>query len=129
MKVGNYLQKNFFFNFFTQGPLIVIRKRARVVAPLVVQVEADRPKKTTKQVVVASASIPVSKRQDPPRTARVFMNRPAALRELRAELPATTSEDEVLAAVAAHDVVVVCGPTGSGKTTQVFSCLSSSLVP
>ncbi|MGN0847985.1 MAG: ATP-dependent RNA helicase HrpA [Kiritimatiellia bacterium] len=35
------------------------------------------------------------------------------------ELPVTAHHDDVLAALAAHPVVVVCGDTGSGKTTQL----------
>ncbi|HVZ43251.1 MAG TPA: ATP-dependent RNA helicase HrpA [Ramlibacter sp.] len=34
-------------------------------------------------------------------------------------LPVSARRDEIMAAVAAHQVVVVCGETGSGKTTQL----------
>jgi ATP-dependent helicase HrpA len=34
-------------------------------------------------------------------------------------LPITAAREELLAAIAAHRVVVVCGDTGSGKTTQL----------
>ena len=36
-----------------------------------------------------------------------------------AELPVTAHREEIQAAVAGHQVVVVCGETGSGKTTQL----------
>ena len=36
-----------------------------------------------------------------------------------AELPVTQKRDEIAAAIAAHQVVIVCGETGSGKTTQL----------
>jgi ATP-dependent helicase HrpA len=36
-----------------------------------------------------------------------------------AELPISERRDEIVAAIAAHRVVVVCGETGSGKTTQL----------
>ncbi|QTQ37263.1 ATP-dependent RNA helicase HrpA [Aromatoleum petrolei] len=36
-----------------------------------------------------------------------------------AELPVTQKRDEIATAVAAHQVVIVCGETGSGKTTQL----------
>lgn len=36
-----------------------------------------------------------------------------------AELPVVAHRDEVLAAMRANDVVIVCGDTGSGKTTQL----------
>ena len=35
------------------------------------------------------------------------------------ELPITAAKDEILAALAKHRVIVVCGDTGSGKTTQL----------
>ena len=34
-------------------------------------------------------------------------------------LPINARRDEIRAAVAAHPVVIVCGETGSGKTTQL----------
>ncbi len=45
-----------------------------------------------------------------------------------AELPITEKADEIAAAIAANPVVVVCGETGSGKTTQLPKiCLRSGL--
>jgi len=35
------------------------------------------------------------------------------------ELPVVAKKDEILAAIQAHPVVVICGETGSGKTTQL----------
>ncbi len=35
------------------------------------------------------------------------------------ELPVAARRDEIAAAIAAHPVVIVCGETGSGKTTQL----------
>jgi ATP-dependent helicase HrpA len=34
-------------------------------------------------------------------------------------LPVSAKRDEIMAAIAAHQVVIVCGETGSGKTTQL----------
>ena len=36
-----------------------------------------------------------------------------------ADLPISQKRDEIAAAIAAHQVVIVCGETGSGKTTQL----------
>jgi ATP-dependent helicase HrpA len=36
-----------------------------------------------------------------------------------ANLPVSARKDEIMAALAAHQVIVVCGETGSGKTTQL----------
>ena len=48
---------------------------------------------------------------------------PAAASQLKLEydpaLPITAHRDEILAAIARHQVLIVCGATGSGKTTQL----------
>ena len=45
--------------------------------------------------------------------------RPAELQEARAALPIVAQEHELMEAVDEHDVVIICGETGCGKTTQV----------
>jgi len=35
------------------------------------------------------------------------------------ELPVSGRRDEIARTIAAHQVVIVCGETGSGKTTQL----------
>ncbi|MBP7442256.1 MAG: hypothetical protein KA798_04335, partial [Thauera sp.] len=39
--------------------------------------------------------------------------------EFPPELPVSARREEIAAALAAHQVIVVCGETGSGKTTQL----------
>lgn len=39
--------------------------------------------------------------------------------EFPAELPVVARREEIAAAIAAHQVVIICGETGSGKTTQL----------
>jgi ATP-dependent helicase HrpA len=39
--------------------------------------------------------------------------------EFPEELPISAKRDEIAAAIAAHQVIIVCGETGSGKTTQL----------
>src|SRR5665647_1527204 len=39
--------------------------------------------------------------------------------EFPPELPVSTRKDEIAAAITRHQVVIVCGETGSGKTTQL----------
>ncbi|HEX8001065.1 MAG TPA: ATP-dependent RNA helicase HrpA [Mycobacteriales bacterium] len=51
------------------------------------------------------------------RVARRVANRPAVT--YPAELPVSQAKDDIAAAIAAHQVVVVAGETGSGKTTQL----------
>ena len=44
---------------------------------------------------------------------------PAYQLEFPPELPVSERRDDIMAAIQAHQVVVVCGETGSGKTTQL----------
>jgi ATP-dependent helicase HrpA len=45
-----------------------------------------------------------------------------------AELPITPRKDEIVAAIRAHQVIVIAGETGSGKTTQIPKmCLDAGL--
>ncbi len=44
---------------------------------------------------------------------------PALSIEFPASLPVSARRDEIAEAIAAHQVVIVCGETGSGKTTQL----------
>ena len=39
--------------------------------------------------------------------------------EFPESLPVSGKRDEIMDAIAAHQVVIVCGETGSGKTTQL----------
>ncbi len=44
---------------------------------------------------------------------------PTLLIDFPESLPVSARRDEITAAIAAHQVVIVCGETGSGKTTQL----------
>ena len=100
---------------------VVIRPRQefiRLPVPRVLpsgQPASKKAKAEPKGPVVAS--VPV--RPDPVLESRVFDQRPSLLRQQRASLPATSMEGEVMDQLAQHDVVLVCGATGSGKTTQL----------
>lgn len=54
-------------------------------------------------------------------SSQIYAARRAALPcpEFSQDLPVNLRKDEIAAAVAAHQVVIVCGETGSGKTTQL----------
>lgn len=43
----------------------------------------------------------------------------ACTQAARLQLPVCGMEQEIVEAVTEHDVVVLCGETGSGKSTQV----------
>ncbi len=55
------------------------------------------------------------------------------MQEARSGLPILGMEQEIMEAVAENDVILLCGETGSGKTTQVrfsgasFCCMTMEL--
>jgi ATP-dependent RNA helicase DHX37/DHR1 len=49
----------------------------------------------------------------------IVVNRPPEIQESRMLLPIVAEEQPIMEAVLLHPVVVLCGETGSGKTTQV----------
>lgn len=55
----------------------------------------------------------------------VNVNRKPEIIAIRSQLPVCAMEQEIMEAVNYHDVIIICGETGSGKTTQV--CVGSSL--
>eukprot|EP00798_Chlamydomonas_sp_ICE-L_P031096 gene31095-6225_t len=70
--------------------------------------------KAAAAAIAASTAVGQSKA---PRIRQI--ERPEAIEETRLGLPITGMEQEIMEAVAAQDVVVLCGETGCGKTTQV----------
>jgi len=55
----------------------------------------------------------------PQKTVHVAVTRTPEIEASRAELPVVKEEDRVMQAILGNPVVVLCGETGSGKTTQV----------
>lgn len=55
----------------------------------------------------------------PSRKRAIVVDRPEEVQEKRLELPILAEEDQIMEAIRSHSVVVICGETGSGKTTQV----------
>ncbi|KAG0637931.1 P-loop containing nucleoside triphosphate hydrolase protein [Tuber brumale] len=49
----------------------------------------------------------------------VTVGRPIEIQAVRLALPVVAEEQRIMEAVSANDCVVICGETGSGKTTQV----------
>ncbi|KAK2002053.1 helicase associated domain-containing protein [Colletotrichum falcatum] len=49
----------------------------------------------------------------------VQVNRPPEIQEARMKLPVVAEEQRIMEMIHNNDIVVVCGATGSGKTTQV----------
>ncbi|KAL2264297.1 hypothetical protein VTK26DRAFT_7902 [Humicola hyalothermophila] len=56
----------------------------------------------------------------------VNVNRDPAIQEARYQLPVTAEEQKIMEAIHDNDVVVICGATGSGKTTQIPQFLFES---
>ena len=50
---------------------------------------------------------------------RLFLSRDPSIQENRLKLPICGMEQEIVEAISANDVVILCGETGSGKSTQV----------
>ncbi|SGY69292.1 BQ5605_C004g02989 [Microbotryum silenes-dioicae] len=55
----------------------------------------------------------------PQRTTHIPITRTEEMDKQRAELPIVKEEDRIMDAIRGHPVVVICGETGSGKTTQI----------
>tara|TARA_B110000208_G_scaffold113320_1_gene139471 strand:- start:827 stop:4603 length:3777 start_codon:yes stop_codon:yes gene_type:complete len=83
--------------------------------PLVSQITAPPPALEKTSALAAKAP--------PAAVARpavwVNVKRPTELQAVRSTLPVFAMEQEIMEAVMESDVVLVCGPTGSGKTTQI----------
>lgn len=66
-----------------------------------------------KQQQSASSSSPENKAKV------VSVTRPTDVEDARLMLPITAEEQPIMESVLLHPVVIICGETGSGKTTQV----------
>ncbi|GAA5824872.1 hypothetical protein JCM3770_002186 [Rhodotorula araucariae] len=66
--------------------------------------------------VIPKAELPTL---PPQRTMHVAVTRTPEIEASRAQLPVVKEEDRVMEAIRGNSVVVICGETGSGKTTQV----------
>lgn len=55
-----------------------------------------------------------------------FLSRDPLIQENRLKLPICGMEQEIVEAISANDVIILCGETGSGKSTQVMSIILCS---
>lgn len=70
----------------------------------------------------AKFEVPTSsllKGSEPGSSSRPTLKRRSSVTESRMELPILAEEQNIVEAILMHPVVVICGETGSGKTTQV----------
>eukprot|EP00039_Didymoeca_costata_P000667 m.46738 g.46738 ORF g.46738 m.46738 type:complete len:1156 (+) comp10401_c0_seq1:96-3563(+) len=88
-------------------------KATTVVMPKVVQV--------AKKISGPSAQELMRRRKVKPGPAAVFVpvKRPPEIQEARLLLPILQEEHSIIEAIKQNPVVIICGETGSGKTTQV----------
>uniref|UniRef100_A0A8C0FS32 Activating signal cointegrator 1 complex subunit 3 n=1 Tax=Bubo bubo TaxID=30461 RepID=A0A8C0FS32_BUBBB len=88
---------------------------------------AEKPEEGVKKVVAnqqpAGPSVPVCQAASnkPPRKPAVFIpvDRSPEIQEARLKLPILAEEQIIMEAVSENPIVIICGETGSGKTTQV----------
>ncbi|OHT15188.1 putative ATP-dependent RNA helicase rha-2 [Tritrichomonas foetus] len=59
------------------------------------------------------------KQAEPRPAINVQLNRPEGVAEIREKLPIIGEEQNIVETIHENDVVIVCGETGSGKTTQI----------
>ncbi len=72
-----------------------------------------------------SAALPPKKTRSAPLSQQVPVRHPLPAIEFPEELPVSARREEIAAALVSHQVVIVSGETGSGKTTQLPKiCLS-----
>lgn len=79
-------------------------------------VEEENESRTMHQKVDEQSMQHVRKR---PRRFYVHVTRDPKVQNARLELPVCMHEQEIIEAIHAHDVVLITGATGTGKTTQV----------
>jgi ATP-dependent RNA helicase DHX37/DHR1 len=65
----------------------------------------------------AAAAVPQHIRSRVPRV--VLIQRTPEIEDIRTNLPIVVMEQEIMESIAENDVIVLCGETGCGKTTQV----------
>ncbi|CAB9496357.1 splicing factor ATP-dependent RNA helicase [Seminavis robusta] len=91
--------------------------------------EGAKPYKVTNPIVIQTAATnkKLQVHQLPESNRRVIqVNRPKEVQETRYDLPVTQMEFEVMDAIRNNDVTIICGETGSGKSTQVPQLLYES---
>ncbi|KIJ54659.1 hypothetical protein M422DRAFT_73568 [Sphaerobolus stellatus SS14] len=81
--------------------------------------EHIRAQKTRPEDSSASASTSKDIPKSTPLKRHVIVNRTEEIQEARLQLPVVAEEQPIMEAVLLNPVVVICGETGSGKTTQI----------
>lgn len=71
------------------------------------------------------SAVPIDEKSDR-KAFYVDVTRPDEIQQIRMQLPVFGKEHEIMEAIHHNDVVIICGETGSGKTTQVPQFLYES---
>lgn len=87
-------------------------------------VEEPTPEPIVEETVQTSAQKRESKaepaeKKECPKSVFVTVNRPEKVQNARLKLPILSEEHRIMEEIMYHPVVIICGETGSGKTTQV----------
>ncbi len=85
-------------------------------APVIAPPASEAPVKPvpTEKPAAAASKDPAAKK-----SVYVTVNRPEAVQKGRLKLPILSEEHRIMEEIMYHPVVIICGETGSGKTTQV----------
>ncbi|KAJ3747262.1 P-loop containing nucleoside triphosphate hydrolase protein [Lentinula detonsa] len=83
--------------------------------------DLELPSTSFAQQLISKSSHSESGNKEAPRFRRKFVSvsRPDEVQESRLLLPVVAEEQPIMEAVLVNPVVVICGETGSGKTTQI----------
>ncbi|KAL7542196.1 hypothetical protein ACHAXR_012458, partial [Thalassiosira sp. AJA248-18] len=79
----------------------------------------DDGKSTNAATTTTTTNTPPKKKQQQQHTIVQPINRPTEIQTSRYNLPVSTMEYEIIDAVRNNDCTILCGETGSGKSTQV----------
>lgn len=101
---------------------------ARLIAYEALLAEREAKKKSNAQERERISQLKETEREEARRRAEeqrklskyyVYVQRKPHIQESRMQLPVCGFEQEIMEAIIENDVVIVCGETGSGKTTQI----------
>lgn len=80
----------------------------------------DKPMKPLIKITQGKIEIHQEEKPAAPRPAiNVQLNRPEGVDEIRSNLPIIEEEQVIVETIHENDAVIICGETGSGKTTQI----------
>ncbi len=98
--------------------------KEEVFLPEITPKKKYTPSETTQLKTAATLGIESLNTKSKRRVLRI--ERPESVEKARYELPVSATEFEIMDAIRSNDVTIICGETGSGKSTQVPQFLYES---